>query len=103
MAGGDSDALRRGCPGWFGFPQSVILRVKADKLQFVRLAWADTHDYSRAKTPTIPAFLSARTGGYNIGVATTTLDSAGVTRYVRPGANSSSGSTTLGLRPCSCT
>src|SRR5262249_48634301 len=31
----------------------------------------------RAKTLTIPAFLSALTDGYNIGVASTTLDSAG--------------------------
>jgi glutamine synthetase len=41
------------------------------------LAWGDTHGYSRAKTLTIPAFVSALTGGFNIGVATTTLDSAG--------------------------
>jgi glutamine synthetase len=52
-------------------------RVEADKLRFVRLAWGDTHGYARAKTLTIPAFLSALTNGYNIGVATTTLDSAG--------------------------
>ena len=50
---------------------------EAEKLHFVRLAWGDTHGYSRAKTLTIPAFLSALTAGYNIGVATTTLDSAG--------------------------
>ncbi|MEA2978906.1 MAG: glutamine synthetase, partial [Alphaproteobacteria bacterium] len=56
-------------------------RVEADKLQFVRLAWADTHGYSRAKTLTIPAFLAALTGGYNIGVATTTLDSAGARTF----------------------
>jgi glutamine synthetase len=52
-------------------------RVEAEKLRFVRLAWGDTHGYARAKTLTIPAFLSALTSGYNIGVATTTLDSAG--------------------------
>ena len=52
-------------------------RVEAQKLRFVRLAWGDTHGYSRAKTLTVPAFLSALTNGYNIGVATTTLDSAG--------------------------
>jgi glutamine synthetase len=46
-------------------------------LRFVRLAWGDTHGYSRAKTLTVPAFLAALTNGYNIGVATTTLDSAG--------------------------
>src|ERR1700685_2941233 len=52
-------------------------RVVSDKLRYVRLAWGDTHGYSRAKTLTVPAFLSALTGGYNIGVAPPTLDSAG--------------------------
>jgi len=52
-------------------------RLDADKLRYVRLAWGDVHGYSRAKTLTIPAFLSALTAGYNIGVATTTLVSAG--------------------------
>jgi glutamine synthetase len=52
-------------------------QLKADKLRFVRLAWSDTHGYVRAKTLTVPAFLAALSGGSNIGVATTTLDSAG--------------------------
>ena len=52
-------------------------RVEAEKLRYVRLAWSDTHGYVRAKTLTVPAFLSALTAGYNIGVATTTLNSAG--------------------------
>jgi glutamine synthetase len=52
-------------------------RVEAEKLRYVRLAWGDSHGYCRAKTLTVPAFLSALTTGYNIGVATTTLDSAG--------------------------
>ncbi len=55
----------------------VVSRVEAEQLRFVRLAWGDTHGYSRAKTLTVPAFVSALTSGYNIGVATTTLDSAG--------------------------
>jgi glutamine synthetase len=55
----------------------IVRRIEAEKLHFVRLAWGDTHGYSRAKTLTIPAFVAALTGGYNIGVATTTLDSAG--------------------------
>ncbi|HUZ32474.1 MAG TPA: glutamine synthetase family protein [Xanthobacteraceae bacterium] len=55
----------------------VMRRVEVEKLRFVRLAWGDTHGYSRAKTLTIPTFVSALTNGYNIGVATTTLDSAG--------------------------
>ncbi len=52
-------------------------RLETDKLRYVRLAWGDTHGYSRAKTLTVPAFISALQCGYNIGVATTTLDSAG--------------------------
>jgi glutamine synthetase len=55
----------------------IARRAEAEKLHFVRLAWGDTHGYSRAKTLTIPAFLAALKSGYNIGVATTTLDSAG--------------------------
>ncbi len=52
-------------------------RLEADKIRYVRLAWGDTHGYSRAKSLTVPAFVSALQSGYNIGVATTTLDSAG--------------------------
>src|ERR1700677_1248525 len=55
----------------------LVRRVEGEKLRFVRLAWGDTHGYSRAKTLTIPAFVSALTEGFNIGVATPTLDSAG--------------------------
>src|SRR6201993_5439704 len=59
------------------FAAGIARRVETEKLNFVRLAWGDTHGYSRAKTLTVPAFLSALSNGYNIGVATTTLDSAG--------------------------
>ena len=52
-------------------------RLDADRIRYVRLAWGDVHGYSRAKTLTIPAFVSALTAGHNVGVATTTLDSAG--------------------------
>jgi glutamine synthetase len=52
-------------------------RLELDKFRYVRLAWGDTHGYSRAKTLTVPAFISSLNAGYNIGVATTTLDSAG--------------------------
>jgi glutamine synthetase len=57
--------------------EDIKRRLEADKLRYVRLAWGDTHGYSRAKTLTVPAFLAALNAGYNIGVATTTLDSAG--------------------------
>jgi glutamine synthetase len=56
--------------------EELKARVQAEKLQFVRLAWADPHGASRAKAVTIPAFIGALTNGYNINVATTTLDSA---------------------------
>jgi len=54
------------------------LRRRADlgDLKLVRLAWADPHGASRAKTVTRSVFLSALESGYNINVATTTLDSS---------------------------
>src|SRR3989442_7148611 len=51
-------------------------RVEKDKLELVRLAWADPHGAARAKAVTVPTFLAALETGYNINVATTTLDSA---------------------------
>jgi glutamine synthetase len=51
-------------------------RIEREKLQFVRMAWADPHGASRAKAVTPSAFLAALSSGYNINVATTTLDSA---------------------------
>jgi glutamine synthetase len=51
-------------------------RVEKDNLHLVRLAWADPHGASRAKAVTVPAFMAALSSGYNINVATTTLDSA---------------------------
>jgi glutamine synthetase len=53
----------------------------------VRLAWADPHGAARAKAVSVPVFLEALAEGYNINVATTTLDSAGarVFRSFTPG------------------
>ena len=51
-------------------------RIEKDNLHLVRLAWADPHGAARAKAVTVPAFLAALEAGYNINVATTTLDSA---------------------------
>ena len=56
--------------------EELRLFLEKDKLQFVRIAWADPHGASRAKAVTVPAFLAALETGYNINVATTTLDSA---------------------------
>ncbi len=61
--------------------ETLKRRVQEDGLQLIRLAWADPHGCSRAKAVTVPAFLEALTGGYNINVATTTLDSAGARTF----------------------
>jgi glutamine synthetase len=52
-------------------------RVRSANLRLIRMAWADPHGASRAKAVSVPAFLESLIGGYNINVATTTLDSAG--------------------------
>src|SRR5882672_7745186 len=57
--------------------EEIKRRLATGEPKYIRLAWGDAHGYSRAKTLTVPAFLSALTAGHNIGVATTTLDSAG--------------------------
>ena len=56
--------------------EELKLFLEKDELRFVRLAWADPHGASRAKAVTVPTFLAALESGYNINVATTTLDSA---------------------------
>src|SRR5467141_2329512 len=56
--------------------EELKANVRAEKLHLVRLAWADPHGAARAKAVTVPAFLAALETGYNINVATTTLDSA---------------------------
>src|SRR3954467_381975 len=52
-------------------------RLEREPLELVRLAWADPHGASRAKGVSLPVFFDALERGYNINVATTTLDSAG--------------------------
>jgi len=56
-------------------------QIAKDGIKLVRLAWADPHGASRAKMLTVPAFLSALENGYNINVATTTLDAAGARTF----------------------
>lgn len=56
--------------------EEIKLRLDTGDLHFIRLAWADPHGASRAKAVSAPAFIGALTNGYNINVATTTLDSA---------------------------
>lgn len=55
----------------------LAARIRGANLRLIRLAWADPHGASRAKAVTVPVFLQALKTGYNINVATTTLDSAG--------------------------
>src|ERR1700733_13537259 len=80
-------------------------RLAQEKLQFVRMAWADPHGASRAKAVAIPAFLAALRNGYNINVATTTLDSANArtfssfTRGGGMGLDEMTGSPNLTLLP----
>src|SRR3990172_6587953 len=57
--------------------EALKQRLQKEDLRLIRLAWADPHGCSRAKAVTVPAFLEALASGYNINVATTTLDSAG--------------------------
>ena len=56
--------------------EELKYRVEKDDIKLVRVAWADPHGASRAKAVTVPAFIAALKTGYNINVATTTLDSA---------------------------
>ena len=52
-------------------------RVEAGGLHLIRLAWADSHGMARAKSVAPAAFAQALRDGYNINVATWTLDGAG--------------------------
>src|SRR6476646_2577316 len=68
--------------------KEIKARIKKDKLKLFRVSWADPHGASRAKMVTAPAFLSALANGYNINVATTTLDASGArvfSSFVRGG------------------
>src|SRR6266704_958720 len=56
--------------------QEIKLRLDKNDIHFVRMAWADPHGASRAKAVAAPDFVAALSNGYNINVATTTLDSA---------------------------
>ena len=49
----------------------------AHGLHLVRLAWADPHGAARAKPVSLDAFGAALADGYNINVATSTLDASG--------------------------
>jgi len=61
----------------FDQSKEVAGRIKSDDIKLVRVAWSDPHGASRAKTVTAEAFLGALTNGFNINVATATLDASG--------------------------
>ncbi|MFM1815594.1 MAG: hypothetical protein RLZ98_2289 [Pseudomonadota bacterium] len=61
--------------------EEIKERLVHEDVRLVRLAWADPHGYSRVKMLTVPAFLGALENGYNINVATSTLDSAGARTF----------------------
>ena len=52
-------------------------RLKSDNIKLVRMAWSDSHGSSRVKEVSVPTFLNSLTNGYNINVATFTLDATG--------------------------
>lgn len=52
-------------------------RLAQEEIGLIRLAWVDTHGVARAKALTASAFLGSLDNGYNINVATSTLDGAG--------------------------
>ena len=58
-------------------PTQMKTRLEKERIDLVRLAWADPHGASRTKALAVPVFLEALERGYNINVATTTLDGAG--------------------------
>ena len=55
----------------------VLRQLDAEGVHLIRLAWADPHGAARAKAITPDAFRDAMVNGYNINVATSTLDSSG--------------------------
>ena len=57
--------------------REALRRAEADGLRLIRLAWVDSHGAVRAKAVTLPAFEKALADGYNINVATSTLDASG--------------------------
>jgi glutamine synthetase len=61
--------------------KELAAQVRKAGLRLVRLAWADPHGWARAKAVTVPVFIDALVEGYNINVATTTLDASGARTF----------------------
>ena len=66
----------------------LLRQIEAENLNLIRLAWADPHGAARAKTVAAAVFADVLRNGYNINVATSTLDAAGgrvFTSFVKGG------------------
>lgn len=61
--------------------KELAAQVRKQGLRLIRLAWADPHGWTRAKAVTVPVFVEALSEGYNINVATTTLDASGARTF----------------------
>jgi len=61
--------------------KELATQVRKQGLRLIRLAWADPHGWSRAKAVTVPIFVEALAEGYNINVATSTLDASGARTF----------------------
>jgi glutamine synthetase len=61
--------------------KDLLAQVRKQDLRLIRLAWADPHGWSRAKAVTLPVFAAVLADGYNINVATTTLDASGARTF----------------------
>src|SRR3979411_2073322 len=57
--------------------EEILARIEKEQIRLVRIAWSDPHGASRVKMVTARAFASALRDGYNINVATATLDGSG--------------------------
>lgn len=57
--------------------EKIRERVNAESIELIRLVWVDSHGHARAKLLAVPAFVDALSNGYNINVATSTLDGSG--------------------------
>ena len=60
-----------------GHVAEIRRRIEAEGIKLIRMAWADSHGAARAKAVTVPVFFDALADGYNINVATFTLDASG--------------------------
>lgn len=57
--------------------EKIIERAKVEGINLVRIVWVDTHGHARAKLVAVPTFVESLSNGYNVNVATSTLDGSG--------------------------